>query len=351
MHERRLFHQLSLLFFLILSCFLLYHLFSIQPVEQPFHQNLMFIPHSESYNYTYPTHLLASNDYTTLVNYSFTFDRLNTGCNDSTLLLILIHSSPGNFRKRTVLRSTWAQKNEWTKILFVMGRTENETIQKELTRENDSYGDLIQGSFLDTYRNLTYKHITCLKYAIYHCPQAKYILKCDDDIFVNMPLLKNFLNFDLSPFGVSNAILCPLKHLAPVLRTYRSKWRVSFEEYPERTYPDYCLGWAILYSPDVIFQLYKSAQNSLNIFWIDDVYITGTMVAKINVFHTDISDLVITWEDQKYLVSKNGYPRKDFLLGRPDLTESELRALWKRVTSLEAPKSIWRRSVAEGYVR
>ena len=37
--------------------------------------------------------------------------------------------------------------------------------------------------------NLTLKSVMGLKWSAIFCPQAKFVLKTDDDIFVNVPLL------------------------------------------------------------------------------------------------------------------------------------------------------------------
>ena len=43
--------------------------------------------------------------------------------------------------------------------------------------------------FQDIYYNLTLKTVMGLKWTSIYCNQAKYIMKTDDDIFVNIPLL------------------------------------------------------------------------------------------------------------------------------------------------------------------
>lgn len=121
-----------------------------------------------------------------------------------------------------------------TDFFFFSGSVNSSDLQKTLNEENRSYGDLVQGSFLDTYRNITYKHVMVFKYVLYHCPKAKYVLKTDDDVFVNIPTMKNFLKFDLSPYGANKILFCTPREHTNVLRTYRSKWRVSFTEYPNR---------------------------------------------------------------------------------------------------------------------
>lgn len=120
----------------------------------------------------------------------------------------------------------------------------------------------VQGNFHDAYRNMTYKHVMALKYAAYHCPRARYVLKTDDDVFVNMPTVMAFLSVDLSAYGARHLLLCQPTYGSKVKRSYRSKWRVSWWEFPHSTYPTYCPGWAVLYSPDVVFSLYREAQVS-----------------------------------------------------------------------------------------
>ena len=45
---------------------------------------------------------------------------------------------------------------------------------------------MIQENFLDSYHNLTYKSVMWLRWTAEYCPKAKYLLKMDDDIFVNI---------------------------------------------------------------------------------------------------------------------------------------------------------------------
>lgn len=282
--------------------------------------------------YTYPLSLLSRTDYFHLLNITnFTFEVLNKVCsNSSVLLLILVHSSPKNFFKRKTIRNTWGQNRDNVKVVFMIGSVADRNLQDLLLKENSVHHDMIQGSFLDAYRNMTYKHVMSLKYALYHCPQAKYILKTDDDVFVNMPTMVDFLTYGLSPNGADNLMLCVLIKNAMVLRSYRSKWRVSFKEYPYRRYPPYCIGWAILYSPDVVFALYKAAQVN-DYFWIDDVHITGILAEQVHVVHTDVESLVLFNKDVKAFVHNELKYYKPFLFAGPDLDVPEIRSLWSFV--------------------
>lgn len=273
---------------------------------------------------------LPSGDKSTLIDIKdFKFMINHEPCNRThPLLLMLVHSAPGNFPKRNVIRETWGHQSPDITLLFVVGFSEEH--QPQLEQEDTKYKDLIQGNFLDAYRNMTYKHVMALKWATYHCPSAKYILKLDDDVFVHIPAMLDFLTRGLSPWGARQLILCDLISTGVVKRSWRSKWRVSPLEYPGTHYPVYCAGWAILYSPDSVFLLYREAQRE-PYFWIDDVHVTGTLARKVNLTQTSLHSLVLTNEMMQQLLSNPSF-RKDFLFGPPNLTENNIRALQSFVT-------------------
>lgn len=96
------------------------------------------------------------------------------------LVAIVVHSAPGNFRKRQTIRETWASWKRQSRVVFLVGQSVGH--QDALVREASLFGDLIQGSFLDTYRNLTYKHTLALKWGYEECPEAPYVFKVQNCI-------------------------------------------------------------------------------------------------------------------------------------------------------------------------
>ncbi|KAK9496940.1 hypothetical protein O3M35_012861 [Rhynocoris fuscipes] len=175
-----------------------------------------------------------------------------------------------------------------------------------------------------------------LKWVTYRCPRARYILKTDDDIFVNTPYLMEVLNHNLSPLGGRRLILCNVMEGVRAKRTYRSKWRVSPIEYPDRWYPNYCAGWVILYTPDVVFSLYNEAQRR-PYFWIDDVHITGTLMTLTNFTHTDIAELSEIKSNEIDNVIANGGP-VEFLFAL--VNQEQFPKIWDLVlkTQTTVPK-------------
>ncbi|XP_052090775.1 uncharacterized protein LOC127727699 [Mytilus californianus] len=48
-------------------------------------------------------------------------------------------------------------ENQHIEYIFVLGQTSNITVQREINDESRKYKDIVQGNFVDSYRNLTYK--------------------------------------------------------------------------------------------------------------------------------------------------------------------------------------------------
>jgi len=240
--------------------------------------------------------------------------------------MALVHTAPRNFAKRQSIRDTWAKM---IPTLFFMGLPDSNVTQNDITLENQLYNDIVQGDFLDCYRNLTYKHVMVLKWTLYFCPCARYLLKTDDDTFVNVPYLLEILNYRLSPLGARNLLMCQLTISGMVKRSYRSKWRVSYSEYPNRWYPIYCNGWVIVYSPDVIYKLYMEAQVT-PYFWIDDVHITGTIAVKQNITQTDLGELAVNESD--VLDEKNISKKFVFCLLTEANTDQSMRKYWNIIS-------------------
>ena len=81
--------------------------------------------------------------------------------------------------------------------MFYTGSTLDENIQRSLEEESQEYGDLVQGDFLDNYYNLSYKAIMGNLWVAEFCSQAEFLVKTDDDMFVDMYEVKTcFIDLD-----------------------------------------------------------------------------------------------------------------------------------------------------------
>ena len=133
-------------------------------------------------------------------------------CNDihlsvSLFILSAARSQGKYYEKRVAVRDTWAQdmKNYGISHYFVVALNRNQTINTELRREADTYGDILQFGFIDDYHNLTLKAISILRWIQTKCLHSTYILKTDDDVMVNVRQLSTDLK--RFPTGISGQLL------------------------------------------------------------------------------------------------------------------------------------------------
>ena len=139
-------------------------------------------------------HIVNPHDFSYILNPGYSV------CNDSNsdlFVLVYVHSGPGNYQRRIVIRETWATRSLFSemRLIFMMGKSLDANQMKAIQYENEIYRDIVQEDFLDSYKNLTYKGIMALKWVSKFCPNTKYILKVDDDIVVNTFTLLNHLKY------------------------------------------------------------------------------------------------------------------------------------------------------------
>lgn len=285
------------------------------------------------YNLTY---INLTTDFGTLVDYAgFNFLLNNHKCDNEPhlFLVVFVHSSPTHFLRRLTIRSTWGSNRSVAgksiQLVFMLGAVKDAQLQQSIIREQEHYGDLVQGNFIDSYRNLTYKHAMGLKWVTYFCHHAKYILKTDDDIFVDIFQFIDYLQASFGHITPPNLMMCFLIPYPNPKRSQRSKWRVSFKEYKNRKYPPYCSGWIIVMSPDVVFRLYLETFQ-VPYFWVDDVYISGILAQRINIQHIDLTyKLAITEEKIKNWLTDDKLTLPS-MFGYPDMDISTINGLWKK---------------------
>lgn len=163
------------------------------------------------------------------------------------------------------------------RTVFVLGATSSGHHQRHLEAESHKYHDIIQLNFTDSYLNLTLKTLAILHWTQTFCQGAKWILKSDEDVFVNPFALTNFLQDHQNVNFV-----CRMNKNLKVCRTGQrcpQKWAVSHEEYAEDYYPPYCDGPAYVVSTRMARRIYAAA-NKTHPHQMEDAYFTG-VVARV----------------------------------------------------------------------
>ena len=146
------------------------------------------------------------------------------------------------------------------------------------------------------------------EWAVTHC-NFSFLLKIDDDVFVHIPRVLSFLNATTTPkkklyTGLLYANMGP--HM-------KGKWMVTYEEYTETRYPDFCLGFGYILSHDVV-RAFVDTFSSLPFFRLDDVYF-GMLASKNGISIANNVGFEV-WHPPQYVC----VPTKDTLV-RHDVRE------------------------------
>ncbi|XP_040197988.1 beta-1,3-galactosyltransferase 2-like [Rana temporaria] len=186
-------------------------------------------------------------------------------CKDrNPFLVIMVTGRSGDIDSRHAIRETWGNESNYDvevvriflvglPILFVK-RT-----QRKLEEESEAFGDIVQQDFMDTYYNLTLKTLMGMEWVVKFCPTASYVLKIDDDMFLNVDYLVHQLLRPELPVHTNYFTGQIVKNTGPV-RGKAYKWYVPKDVYPNDTYPPYCAGTGYVFSADMAKKIYDISQ-------------------------------------------------------------------------------------------
>lgn len=258
-------------------------------------------------------------------------------CN-ATFLIWIVTSYAGDRSTRSALRRAYmAEELQALGIerVFLLGKLNDEAkrkthvSQEALLDESRRFRDILQGDFLDTYRNLTYKHLMGLRWATNNCKHIKYIMKMDDDIVVNVYGILELLQSNLIETDSLTGYI--MRNLVPI-REPANKWYVSKREYANNIYPNFISGWLYITNSRVTHRLINHVDqlSSNRFFWIDDVFVTGILRKAVDIRIQDISEIYTT--DYRYLEccmkGKTSLLKCEFLVG-PNGGDVELQVRFK----------------------
>ncbi|TRY68439.1 hypothetical protein TCAL_05625 [Tigriopus californicus] len=197
------------------------------------------------------------------------------------VLVVVICSAVRNFEARRAIRTTWAQKDlvpPGVRIVFLLGRGQNFTGQNSVIREAKEFGDIVQENFLDSYANLTIKSLMMLKWYTQNCDKVPYLLKTDDDMYINLKNLHQILLANQKPNLLLGNLICGAK---PIRDPY-NKWFAPEYLYDSEYYPNYLSGTAYVLSRSTA-KIFLEAAGSVPLFHMEDIYITGCLARFVGI--------------------------------------------------------------------
>ncbi|XP_026734273.1 beta-1,3-galactosyltransferase 5-like [Trichoplusia ni] len=206
-------------------------------------------------------------------------------CKRHPFLIILVTSYVGHVELRSAHRRAMPSdmlRQMNTSRVFLLAQIpakEKYITQSAIKDESDEFGDILQGTFTENYRNLTYKHLMGLQWASINCAKSKFILKVDDDTVFNLEKTYQLLKtLDHS----SNFFMGYMLNNTKPKRNKENKWYVTWNEYSRTEYPPYLSGWYYITTPGAAAMVSEEAIYH-PYFWIDDIFVTGILTEALDI--------------------------------------------------------------------
>lgn len=219
-------------------------------------------------------------------------------------LFIAVISAPRNFERRATIRRTWPNhlKNQTNSnkpldivgFSFVVGLTKDDVIHQKLMEENERYRDMLQVNMHDKYRNLSLKVTGLLNWVHHYCPQVDFVLKVDDDVYVNVHNLATVLHShppsERSVYGRK----CGGDTISERIPRNDSKWIFTYESWPWRNIPQYYQGAGIVIAGSAVRPLLAAIQTTPYFIW-DDMYLIGLCAVKARLRIRTSESIFVDW--------------------------------------------------------
>ncbi|XP_046449311.1 beta-1,3-galactosyltransferase 5-like [Daphnia pulex] len=217
--------------------------------------------------------------------------------NDGSLnkkVFVAVNSATHKFGEREMIRQTWLKhlKNEIelgpigiAGYGFFLGLTHDSETQRTIEKESMQYGDIIQIGIYDFYRNLMLKKAGSFNWLHTNCIEVDYVLMIDDDVYVNVRKLANFVqSYNQSRIPTMFGSPPPPSGFGYFVTLREGKSEIPYEEWPWTHYPPYFNGPAVLITGSAILPLLACFQTTpMLLRAIDDVYNSGICPEKTGI--------------------------------------------------------------------
>ncbi|XP_075737695.1 beta-1,3-galactosyltransferase 5-like [Rhipicephalus microplus] len=226
-------------------------------------------------------------------------------------LAVVVSSAPDRSFERQAIRDSWAHdaRPGHSAVYFLLGRhAQDSTRRRSVVRgrersggwessddssilpESSVFGDVIRADFEDTRKNQTLKSLLLLQWAHTFCPRVSFVLKADDDVYVDLPRLVALLESKKAAFendtrrGNGDGFLLGKRHESkPIGRNRRRYGKPAGSTWA----PTYLSGAAYVMSGAIVGPMLRKALETPALHH-ENVFLTGIVASKLNVrlFHS-----------------------------------------------------------------
>ncbi|EFX82323.1 hypothetical protein DAPPUDRAFT_241507 [Daphnia pulex] len=203
-------------------------------------------------------------------------------------LFVSVISGPNNFERRAAIRRTWpahlrnqSNLNHPLDVVgfgFLIGLTNDSVVQQKVKEESETFGDILQVNMIDRYVDLSVKLASLFNWVDTYCPRVDFVLKVDDDVYVNVHNLATVLHSltvaDQSIYGRQCGGMIPDRK--------GGKWMTSYENWPWHKFPIYFQGAGVVIAGSAVRPILSAMQVTPYFIW-EDMYLVGLCAAKAKV--------------------------------------------------------------------
>ena len=187
-------------------------------------------------------------------------------------VVLLVFSGVKAVAERHVIRLTYGaytlvEGRRYTTV-FVLGKSPSKDENAEVTLESALYGDILQGDFLDSYRNLTIKNMVAFRWVATECPTSAYVIRITDDVMFSYRKLSKQLD-RLEKHGV---IFGPMVYYGRIFHAGKYRYSSPIKWKEEAVWSTFIQGTFVMLSMDVVRDIFAVGCKVAPL-WPDDTFL------------------------------------------------------------------------------
>eukprot|EP00111_Clytia_hemisphaerica_P005194 TCONS_00014978-protein len=252
----------------------------------------------------------------------------------SSQIFFLVFSHIGNVERRTTIRRTWGNpdnfpkqramfKNATYKVLFITGFVADKI--KKAKEESKKHGDMLITNRTENYFDISRRTQFGIHWTIRNC-KFDYFFKTDDDVFVSIPNTYKLFYQDAFAVEHKTSLYAGLMHMrGGPIRDKRSKWYIDKKLWGQTIYAPFATGMAIILSRNVAERIEPYFEWK-NVFPLEDVnigfYVFVAKVPNIGVRPSKGAEFVLD-----YTVAVCSHYKRETITMHPVKNEACMRKL------------------------